>query len=60
MAVGIMSTIDPERYRWPVVISPQTYAFAALVVIVTTMATWLVFRERLRRLDLIAVLKTRE
>lgn len=60
MAVGIMSTVDPERYRWPVVIAPDTYAFAALVVIVATMATWLVFRERLRRLDLIAVLKTRE
>lgn len=60
MAVGIMTTVDPERYRWPVVISPQTYAFAALVVVVSTMATWVVFRERLRRLDLIAVLKTRE
>jgi putative ABC transport system permease protein len=60
MARGIMSTVDPERYRWPVLISPATYAFAVLVVLVTTMATWGVFRERLRRLDLIAVLKTRE
>lgn len=60
MARGIMSTVDPERYRWPVLISPATCAFAVLVVLVTTMGTWVVFRERLRRLDLIAVLKTRE
>lgn len=60
MAVAIMSTVDPERYRWPVLISSGTYAFAVLVVVVTTMGTWGLFRERLRRLDLIAVLKTRE
>jgi putative ABC transport system permease protein len=60
MARGIMSTVDPERYRWPVLISSSTYAFAVLVVLVATMGTWAIFRERLRRLDLIAVLKTRE
>jgi putative ABC transport system permease protein len=60
MAVLIMSSVDPERYRWPVVISPATYAFAALVVLAASMGTWALFRERLRRLDLIAVLKTRE
>lgn len=60
MAVGIMTTVDPERYRWPVTISAGTYGFAVLVVVLATMATWALFRERLRRLDLIAVLKTRE
>ncbi len=60
MAVAILSTVDPERYRWPVVIRPATYAFAALAVVVATLATWLVVRARLQRLDLIGALKTRE
>lgn len=57
---AIMATVDPERYRWPVVISSATYAYAALTVIAAALACWVVVRRRLDRLDLIAVLKTRE
>lgn len=51
---------DTELFRMPLVILPSTYAFSALVVIAASAASGLVVRRRLDRLDLIAVLKTRE
>ncbi len=52
--------LDTELYRIPFVIDRATYAMAALVVIVATIASSLVVRRRLDHLDLVAVLKTRE
>ncbi|WP_236604671.1 ABC transporter permease [Sandaracinus amylolyticus] len=60
LAHGIMATTDPERYRLEPTIAPSTYAFAALVAIAAGLASALLVRRRLDRLDLIAVLKTRE
>ena len=56
----IAATIDPETYRLPVVIFDSTYAFAALVAIVSWLASAALIRRKLDRLDLIGVLKTRE
>ncbi len=56
----VVSTIHPERYRFPVVLSPRTYAFAVIVVLISSAASGLLVRRRLDRLDLIGVLKTRE
>jgi putative ABC transport system permease protein len=56
----ILGGIDPERYRWPVVISDATYAFAAAVVLLAGAMSALLVRRHLDRLDLIGVLKTRE
>lgn len=58
--VLIMSSVDPERYRWPLTISPTTYAYAVITILVASLACWVFVRRRLDRLDLIAVLKTRE
>ncbi len=58
--VLIMGSVDPERYRWPLTLTPATYAYAALTVLVASLSCWLFVRRRLDRLDLIAVLKTRE
>jgi putative ABC transport system permease protein len=55
MAVG-----DTEMYRFPVVVSAHTYAFAVVVTLVASLASALLVRRRLDRLDLIAVLKSRE
>ncbi|MFO0710938.1 MAG: hypothetical protein U0353_13920 [Sandaracinus sp.] len=55
-----MSSVDPERYRWPLFIAGSTYAYAALTVLAASLLCWLFVRRRLDRLDLIAVLKTRE
>lgn len=59
-AVAAMSGVDSELYRFPIVIAPRTYVFAALAVIVAGVATALLVRRRINHLDLVAVLKTRE
>jgi putative ABC transport system permease protein len=60
LAEGMMATNDPEQYRFPVVLSTQTYAYAALVTLASGLVSALLVRRKLDRLDLIAVLKTRE
>jgi putative ABC transport system permease protein len=49
-----------ELFRIPLVVSRFTYAFAASVVLGAALISGLVVWERLGRLDLIEVLKTRE
>ena len=56
----VIGMIHPERYRFPAIITPATYAFAAVVVVLAAAASGLIVRRRLDRLDLIGVLKTRE
>lgn len=56
----VTGSVDPERYRLPVTISSQTYAFAAVIVLVAGAVSALLVRRHLDRLDLIGVLKTRE
>lgn len=60
LSIGLMSGIDTEQYRFPVVISAQTYAFAAMVTLGAAAVSALLVRTKLDRLDLIAALKTRE
>jgi len=52
--------MQSELYRVPLIIVPSTYAFAATVVIASVLVSGLIVRRRLDRLDLIAVLKTKE
>lgn len=59
-AGGVASTLDPERYRLPLTISPRSYALAATVVLVAGAVSALLVRRKLDHLDLIGVLKTRE
>ncbi len=60
LCVWIAGTVDPERYRLPVVLSAETYGFAVSVILVAATASALLVRRKLDRLDLIGVLKTRE
>jgi putative ABC transport system permease protein len=60
LSEGIAGSVDPERYRLPVVLSPATYAYAVGVVLLASAVSALLVRRRLDNLDLIAVLKTRE
>lgn len=60
IAERMMSNVDPEIYRFPVIVSARTYAFAALVTLGASLASALLVRRRLDRLDLIGVLKSRE
>jgi len=49
-----------ELFRMPLVVSNRTYGFAFLVVSAAAVVSGAAVRRRLHRLDLIAVLKTRE
>ncbi|MDP1697052.1 MAG: ABC transporter permease [Erythrobacter sp.] len=52
--------LQTDLYRVPVELARSTYAFAALMMIASSLiSAWVVWR-RITRLDLIAVLKTRE
>lgn len=60
MVVAMMSTVDPETYRLPIIISTQTYIYASMVAVAAAMVSALLVRRKLDKLDLIGVLKTRE
>jgi putative ABC transport system permease protein len=55
-----MKLFEAERHRFPTVVHPSTYAIATIVVITAAVGAGLAIRRRLDRLDLVAVLKTRE
>ncbi|MCE2998230.1 MAG: ABC transporter permease [Betaproteobacteria bacterium] len=52
--------LDTEMYRVPLVLTPASFAFSALVVIAAALVSGIIVASRINRLDLIAVLKTRE
>jgi putative ABC transport system permease protein len=56
----ITVAIDTELIRFPLFISARTYALAFLVVAGSALLSGYLVRWRLRHLDLVAVLKTRE
>lgn len=60
LAEALASAMQTELYRVPVVISTHTLALAASVVAVSAVLSGLLAWYRLRQLDLVAVLKTRE
>ena len=56
----ITVVIDTELIRFPLVVSARTYALAFLVVAASAFLSGYLVQWRLRHLDLVAVLKTRE
>jgi putative ABC transport system permease protein len=52
--------LDTENYRIPLVVSRSTFAFASLVVIIAAFFSGLIVQRRISKLDLVAVLKTRD
>jgi putative ABC transport system permease protein len=51
---------DSELFRIPIVVDPRSYLLGAVVVIISGILSGLAIRGRVWRLDLVAVLKTRE
>ena len=51
---------DTDLIRLPLVLSGKTYAFAFLTILVAAILSGWVVRSRIDRMDLVAVLKTRE
>ena len=58
LSFWIVTGFASESYRFPVVISGQTYLFACAVILVTAVGVALAMRRHIDKLDLVAVLKT--
>jgi putative ABC transport system permease protein len=56
----LVRALESELYRFPLVVSLRTRLFAVAVVVVAGLVSALIVRRRVDRLDLVAVLKTRE
>lgn len=58
---GLMvRNMETELFRVPLVVDNGTYAFAASVVLVSALISGVMIKRKLDRLDLVAVLKTKE
>lgn len=55
-----VQSLDTELFRIPLIVAKPTYGLAGVTVLIAAAASALVVRHRLDRLDLVAVLKTRE
>jgi putative ABC transport system permease protein len=60
LAAALVTAMDTEMWRLPLVVSAGTYLYAATAIVAATTISALVVRRRLERLDLVEVLKTRE
>ena len=56
----IADNLTSELYRVPLVLETSTYTFSAALVLAAALLSSLLMAWRLRRLDLVVVLKTRE
>lgn len=59
-ATAIVTAVNTETVRVPVVLTPSNYAFAALAVLVASAGSALVVLRRLNRIDLVSALKAPE
>ena len=57
LIAGLMKS---DQFLFPVVIQPATYAWAGIAVLLSGVASALVVRRRIDKLDMVAALKTRE
>ena len=60
LAALISSAYNSELYRLPLIITNSNYAFTFIIVAIASLISGLVVHRQINRLDLIAVLKTRE
>ena len=56
----LIQSFSSDLYRAPFTIAPATYAIASLTVLAAAAVSALIVRRRVDRLDLVAVLKTRD
>jgi putative ABC transport system permease protein len=56
----MIGNLENELFRFPIIIGSGTYAFAATVVFVSAAISGIMIKRKLDRLDLVAVLKTKE
>lgn len=59
-ATAVAAGLQTDAYRFPLLVSARTYFLASALTALAAVASGWIVRRRLNRLDLIAVLKTRE
>lgn len=59
-ATGIIELYRTDLMRIPLIVNASTYAVSMLIVLIVTALSGLIVRRQIDRLDLVAVLKTRE
>ena len=57
---GVAGMLASDQFFFPVLIRPRTYGWAAVAVLAAALASALVVRRRIDRLDMVMALKTRE
>lgn len=60
LAAAMAAGMSSELFRLPFTLSPRTYGWSVVVLVIAGVASALLVRRRLDHLDLVAVLKTRE
>jgi putative ABC transport system permease protein len=60
LCAWLVTLLETELYRLPLAISARTYAYAAAAIVGAAIVSGAIVAWRVRQLDLIAVLKTRE
>jgi putative ABC transport system permease protein len=60
LAIAMVRGFSSELFSMPLVVGPEVYAYSSLVVVASALIAGLVVVRRVARLDMIAVLKTRE
>ena len=60
IARAMTNAFTSDLYAIPLVLEPATFARGSLIVLCTAFAAAMIVRQRLDRLDLVAVMKTRE
>jgi putative ABC transport system permease protein len=56
----VTNSFTSDLYAIPLILNPETYSYASLIVLGASLGAVLIVRRRLDRLDLVAVMKTRE
>ncbi|MEZ6053166.1 MAG: FtsX-like permease family protein [Planctomycetaceae bacterium] len=59
-AVALAKGFETELFRIPIVLSPETLAFAAGVTIIASVISGLIVRRQIDHMDLVSVLKQKE
>ncbi|HTM77538.1 MAG TPA: ABC transporter permease, partial [Devosia sp.] len=60
IAVGMVKGFSSEIFAMPLVVGLEVFVYSSAIVIAAALVSGLIVRRRINRLDLIAVLKTRE
>ena len=60
LALAMVSSFSSEIFTMPLVLGPEVFVYSTGVVIAAAALSGFIVRRRIDRLDMIAVLKTRE